>query len=148
MATAVDVGIQLTWDLSPDEDFQYFTLEKSFDADFTEIESFETIDTSFMDMEYEMNQTYFYRIVAVDHAGNISDYSETVEGAVLSIDSIQIPEVFALHQNYPNPFNPMTRISYDLPEDANVSISIYDVMGRVVNTMVNTTQEAGYNSCL
>jgi len=146
IATAMEEGIYLTWDLSSEDDFQYFTLEKSLDADFTEIESFETIDTSFMDMEYEMNQTYFYRIVAVDHAGNISDYSETVEGAVLSIDSIQIPEVFALHQNYPNPFNPMTRISYDLPEDANISISIYDLMGRVVKTMVNTTQEAGYKS--
>ena len=148
IATAMEEGIYLTWDLSSEDDFQYFTLEKSLDADFTEIESFETIDTSFMDMEYEMNQTYFYRIVAVDHAGNISDYSETVEGAVLSIDSIQIPEVFALHQNYPNPFNPMTRISYDLPEDANISISIYDLMGRVVKTMVNTTQEAGYKSVI
>jgi hypothetical protein len=146
LATAVDVGIQLTWDHSPDEDFQYFTLEKSFDADFTEFESFETIDTSFTDMEYEMNQMYFYRIVAVDYAGNISDYSETVEGAILSIDFNQIPEVFALHQNYPNPFNPTTQIKYDLPEDAMVSITIFDIMGRTIRSLVNSIQTAGYRS--
>jgi surface protein len=146
MATAVDVGIDLTWDLSPDDDFQYFILEKSSDADFTDYESFETIDTSFTDMEYEMNQTYFYRIVAVDHAGNISDYSETVEAAVLSIDIDQIPQVFALHQNYPNPFNPTTQITYDLPEDALVNVTIYDMTGRLVKTMVNMEQNAGYKS--
>ena len=146
MATAVDVGIHLTWDLSPDDDFQYFTLEKSSDADFTDYESFETIDTSFTDMEYEMNETYFYRIVAVDHAGNISDYSGTVEATVLSIDIDQIPQVFALHQNYPNPFNPTTQITYDLPEDALVNVTIYDMTGRIVNTMVNMEQNAGYKS--
>jgi len=146
MATAMEEGIYLTWDLSPEEDFQYFILEKSFDLDFTEFESIETIDTSYMDMEYELNQTYFYRIASVDHAGNVGDYSETVEATVLSIDEEAIPEVFALHQNYPNPFNPTTQIKYDLPEDAMVSITIYDIMGRSIKSLVNSNQSAGYRS--
>jgi len=57
-----------------------------------------------------------------------------------------IPEVFALHQNYPNPFNPVTSLRYDLPEDGLVNITVYDMMGRVVKTLVNSSQTAGYKS--
>jgi hypothetical protein len=57
-----------------------------------------------------------------------------------------IPTDFRLSQNYPNPFNPTTQIKYDLPEDEMVSITIYDVMGRSIRSLVNTTQSAGYRS--
>jgi hypothetical protein len=65
---------------------------------------------------------------------------------VLSIDGGVSPDKFALHQNYPNPFNPITQIRYDLPEDAMVNITIYDMMGRVVRTIVNSQQTVGYKS--
>jgi len=64
----------------------------------------------------------------------------------LGIDGIAIPDVYALHQNYPNPFNPTTQIKYDLPEDAMVSITIFDVMGRSIKSLVNIAQSAGYRS--
>lgn len=54
-----------------------------------------------------------------------------------------VPEKFVLHQNYPNPFNPETTISYELPKSAFVSIEIYDVTGRLVETVVNGKQSAG-----
>ena len=88
----------------------------------------------------------YYRIAVVDHAGNISEYSAVVEAAVLSIVEIMVPEIFALHQNYPNPFNPTTQIRYDLPEDQFVSIVIYDVMGRKIRSLMNTSQTAGFHS--
>ena len=56
------------------------------------------------------------------------------------------PNVFSLHQNYPNPFNPTTLIKYDLAEDALVSISIYDVTGRMVKSLINMNQSTGYHS--
>jgi hypothetical protein len=56
------------------------------------------------------------------------------------------PHGFALHQNYPNPFNPITTLRYDLPENSLVNIIIYDMLGREVKTLVNTTQDAGFKS--
>jgi hypothetical protein len=67
----------------------------------------------------------------------------------LNIESgILIPNQFVLHQNYPNPFNPITTLRYDLPEQSNVNIIIYDIMGRELKTLVNTTQDAGYKSVI
>jgi hypothetical protein len=57
-----------------------------------------------------------------------------------------IPEVFTLHQNYPNPFNPTTTIQYELPKDSFVNIRIYDLKGRLVNTLVSKDQTAGYKA--
>lgn len=54
-----------------------------------------------------------------------------------------VPAVFALQQNYPNPFNPSTVIGYYLPSDADVSLTIYDVLGRQVRTLINQHQSAG-----
>ena len=49
-------------------------------------------------------------------------------------------------QNHPNPFNQVTTLRYELPQDAMVNITIYDMMGRVVKNLVNSQQNAGYKS--
>ena len=51
-----------------------------------------------------------------------------------------------MHHNHPNPFNPITSLRYDLPEQAQVTLTVYDLIGREVTQLVNTTQEAGYKS--
>jgi hypothetical protein len=63
-------------------------------------------------------------------------------------DILGLPDEFALHQNYPNPFNPVTTLRYDLPEQANVNIIIYDMLGREVKTLVNSAQDAGFKSII
>ena len=57
-----------------------------------------------------------------------------------------IPEQFILFQNYPNPFNPSTVISWQLTEDSNVKLKIYDILGREVITLVDEFQNAGSHS--
>ena len=57
-----------------------------------------------------------------------------------------LPDKFKLDNNYPNPFNPITSLRYALPEDGIVNITIYDMMGRRVKTLVNSSQTAGYKS--
>jgi len=57
-----------------------------------------------------------------------------------------IPTEFALMQNYPNPFNPTTRIEYGLPEQAEVTIAIHNLLGQEVTTLYKGTQSAGFHS--
>jgi len=61
-------------------------------------------------------------------------------------DVDEIPTVYKVHQNNPNPFNPVTTLRYDLPEDALVNITIYDLMGRQVSNLISNQQTAGYKS--
>jgi PKD repeat protein len=108
-----------------------------------------TIDTS-ISILVDNNNQYYWIVVARDADGFIvgsnNDTPNMVTVGTLSVDNNTVPTVFALHQNYPNPFNPTTKISYDLPKNEFVSISIYDVMGRKMKSLINSMQEAGYRS--
>jgi hypothetical protein len=55
----------------------------------------------------------------------------------------EIPKVYSLAQNYPNPFNPATNISFGLPKSGLVRLVVYDLLGRVVSTLVNEHRQAG-----
>tara|TARA_B100001250_G_scaffold367439_1_gene349479 strand:+ start:12 stop:863 length:852 start_codon:yes stop_codon:yes gene_type:complete len=59
-----------------------------------------------------------------------------------------IPIAYFLSQNYPNPFNPNTSIKYNLPENTNVEISVYNLMGILVKNLINTNQNSGYKSVI
>ena len=63
-------------------------------------------------------------------------------------NNIVMPNQYMVYQNYPNPFNPVTTLRYDLPENGHVNITIYDMLGRKVKTLINQTQDAGYRSVI
>ena len=63
--------------------------------------------------------------------------------AVLSVLNLNSPNQYALNQNYPNPFNPSTVITYSIPVSSNVTLKVYDILGRLITTLVNENQQAG-----
>jgi len=58
--------------------------------------------------------------------------------------SRQIPEEYSLAQNYPNPFNPSTTIRFGLPERSSVQLTLYNILGQIVATLVNCEHDAGW----
>ena len=62
---------------------------------------------------------------------------------VTAIDETVLPTEFALEQNYPNPFNPTTTIRFNLPEANHVTMTLYNMLGREIATLVNEYREAG-----
>ncbi len=68
------------------------------------------------------------------------------EDLALEEELSQLPNDFQLEQNYPNPFNPNTTISYLLKNNSNVKLSIYNLKGQLVKTLVNQTIQEGRHS--
>ncbi len=87
-------------------------------------------------MFYAPNQSAD-RIIYLDAVEAIK-IDDPIEPAITSV-----PEIFKLHPNFPNPFNARTTLNYDIPSDSYVNISIYDVQGRKINTMVNSLHSSG-----
>jgi len=109
----------------------------------------------------QMVQVVFTPIESITYTGNlfvISNDSEMdtlivpVSGVGIMLARIeldaQLPHILVLYPNYPNPFNPVTTLRYDLPENAMINITIYDMLGRQVKTLINQTQDAGYRSVI
>ncbi|NQT97848.1 MAG: T9SS type A sorting domain-containing protein [Candidatus Marinimicrobia bacterium] len=67
---------------------------------------------------------------------------------IYSDKTVDVPTTLLLFSNYPNPFNPTTTIQYDLPNRSDVQITIFDLLGREVTTLVSETQAAGYKSVI
>jgi len=70
-----------------------------------------------------------------------SSYLSTIKETVA-------PAAFKVYNNYPNPFNPSTTLSYVIPENSFVTITIYDVLGREVSTLMNNYQDAGFRTVI
>jgi hypothetical protein len=68
---------------------------------------------------------------------------EPITVALANLSGANLPATFALKQNYPNPFNPSTEIAFDLPKSSNVNLTIYNVLGQQVETLVDSRLDAG-----
>ncbi|HCT52712.1 MAG TPA: hypothetical protein DF712_09650, partial [Balneola sp.] len=71
----------------------------------------------------------------------------TIERAVITSNDFEAgtPDKFALEQNYPNPFNPTTNIKFALPKTADVTLTIYNMLGQKVSTLINEKMNSGFH---
>ncbi|MDP6586018.1 MAG: T9SS type A sorting domain-containing protein, partial [Anaerolineales bacterium] len=78
--------------------------------------------------------------------GDIPAWSDNGLFMVSSLSQVVIPESYSLSQAYPNPFNPTTTLSFAIPVDNEVTLSIYNLQGREVSTLIDANMDAGYHS--
>lgn len=100
-----------------------------------------TTPTTYTYEDIKLNSgKYKYRLKQMDNNGNFTYYNLSSE------IEVGIPKKFNISQNYPNPFNPTTKIDFDLPQDARVKITVYDVLGREMKSLINEFRKAGYHT--
>ncbi len=136
--------VKLSWDVASELNNAGFEIERksAIDASFQRlgfVEGRGTGDTasySFVDENPPEAKALFYRLKQIDFDGRF-EYSDTIELAPI------LTHETALFSNFPNPFNPVTTISFALPQSQEVSLIVYDIMGREVRTLVDETLPAG-----
>jgi hypothetical protein len=83
----------------------------------------------------------------LDYIGDAPDIGAFEYGMpVVTIEGDILPKICTLYQNYPNPLNPTTTISYQLSADSDVELTIYDIAGRKIKTLIKEYQPTGYHS--
>jgi hypothetical protein len=148
LSASFDSGrVRLTWRKNPEGDVSGYAVYSGVTEHFVpSILNFATLvpsadSTVTLDLPTD---SVYYRISAVDASGYASGYSALVAfSSATAIDDHPGSYVFALRQNVPNPFNPVTRISYELPVETEVSLSVYDVEGRLVRKLVDSVEGPG-----
>lgn len=93
------------------------------------------VDTLAISSGYDVDTNTFtpiYRTATFTNSASVNN--EVIVG---------LPEKFDLKPNYPNPFNPSTQIAFDLPESADVRLTVFDVLGRQVANLINQPMKAG-----
>ena len=136
--------VRVTWSTVRETDNAGFEVYRSHSADGEFEKVSENVIPSqtegeycFIDKDVQLGRTYYYKLVAKDIRGNSREY-----GPVMV--KIPLPEEYVLYQNYPNPFNPVTKIRYEIPKRERVNLTIYNVMGQKVATLVDEEKTPGY----
>ena len=141
-AKAGDNAVTLSWATGSEVENRGFAIERRYeDGDFEKIGFVASAGAtganySFVDQAASKAGVYTYRLKQIDLDGAFR-YSRSVEVEVGT------PNEFALDQNFPNPFNPSTTIRYELAQDVQVKLAVYNSIGEQIATLVNAQQAAG-----
>jgi Secretion system C-terminal sorting domain len=138
-------NVNLSWSTATELNNRGFELERrSSDGDFNKIAFIKGNGTTIQTNNYSYsdknlpNGKYSYRLKQIDFNGE-STVSETTEA------EISFADMFYLDQNYPNPFNPVTTIKFNIPENSNVRIEIFNALGEKCSDLVNSYMTAGHH---
>lgn len=151
--SGIDLGAEVNYGGGNDgiSDIMFYNIYRGTEAGFTPsasnlIATYETHATTvrFNDAEYDGNTAYYYVIQVVDDGGN-KVYSKEVN-TTTNVTDEAVPTVYSLSQNYPNPFNPSTTIKFGIPQAADVTVKIYDILGQEVKTLMNRNLAAGFHT--
>jgi len=95
---------------------------------------------------FDIKEIQFYGEYFGWAIGGLGQIAHTSNGGLTFVDEVEIqliPKYLNLYQNYPNPFNPITKIKFDIPTSSAVTLKIYDVIGKEVETLINEYKVQG-----
>jgi hypothetical protein len=150
---AVDVTIPTTFSWKPVQRADKYEFMLFTDAMLTTVVQTHLADTSIVIDTLKANTNYLYRVRAknatskstwVNHEFTTARADSGVATSTEGADAI--PTAYNLSQNYPNPFNPTTTIRYALPQASQVTLEVFDMVGRRVATLAEGPQAAGYHT--
>lgn len=150
-ATAGDREITLTWETASETNNDCFYIERSTDSEhFIRVSPLipgtnnpNGAEYTYTDTRLNNRVTYTYQLIDVDING-VEYAHETLATATPSFmgEAVTITE-YKLHQNYPNPFNPTTTIVYDVPKQGHVILTVHNLLGRAITTLVDGVKDNG-----
>ncbi|MGE5409620.1 MAG: T9SS type A sorting domain-containing protein, partial [Clostridiales bacterium] len=146
-ASIFDKKIVLNWTDNSDNENLFSIYRKDGDSlstlVFKKIGQTKKDSTQFIDKEILSGCTYTYKVDA-SSSDTSSAFTNLAEVKVpTSVLDEKMPLNFEVHQNYPNPFNSSTSITYELPWETNVRLTVYDLLGREIAQLVNEKQSSG-----
>ncbi|MFC1620055.1 T9SS type A sorting domain-containing protein [Candidatus Neomarinimicrobiota bacterium] len=86
---------------------------------------------------------YAFELTVFDSSNHFDRDTLTVDAFALHLLFQDIPVSYSLYQNYPNPFNPLTQIQYSIPTQSHVRVTVYDLRGREISTILDTEKPPG-----